>query len=93
MSYLNRKTKTDYQQMITQARRLEDAADICEGAASTLSRKTADLLRNWQGQAAEAMNAKLADMLNENNAIARELREKAAWLRRRVREIQEADGD
>ena len=85
------KVSIEYNQMMDQAQRLEDAADQCSEAAAKIRSKTADMLDNWQGDAATAMFQKLVDILKESNAIQQELRTAAAQLRRKAEAIKSVD--
>lgn len=81
----------EYNEMIAQAKRLEDAADECSEAASRISAKTADMLEHWKGETAEATFLKLVEMLKETNFIQQELREAAAKLRRQAEQFKAVD--
>ncbi len=81
----------EYSEMISQAKKLDDAADCCSIAASKISAQTAEMLNNWKGEAAEAMFLKLVEMLKETNSIQSELRSAASRLRNKAEALKSVD--
>lgn len=81
----------EYDHMITQAMRLEKAADTCAEGSTRLLKQLNELLSYWQGEAAEAMFLKLTELYKGNIFIQQELREKAAQLRQIAEAIKWAD--
>lgn len=85
------KISIEYDQLITQAMRLEKAADTCGEGGSRLLRQLNELLSHWQGEAAEAMFLKLTELYKGSIALQRELQEKATQLRQIAEAIKWAD--
>lgn len=81
----------DYDNLKTQANRLEKAADTCGEGSAKLQKQINEMLSYWQGESAEAMFLKLTELYRGNIFIQQELREKAAKLRQIADTIMWAD--
>lgn len=66
------------------------AADI-ESQKAELEKLSATLGTCWKGASSNAMQEKLAALIKEQGAIARELKENAAAMRRDLQQLEDAD--
>lgn len=85
------KIMVDCDNLISQARQLEKAADVCSEGSKKLLSQINEMLSYWQGEAAEAMFLKLTELYKGNIALQKELREKAAKLRQIAENLRWAD--
>ena len=81
----------DCDNLISQARQLERAADTCGEGSTKLLNQLNELRSYWQGEAADAMFLKLTELYKGNIFIQQELREKAAKLRQIAETLRWAD--
>lgn len=81
----------DYDNLMAQARRLEQAADTCGEGSSRLLAQLNEMGTYWQGEAADAMDGKLTELYKGNIRIQKELREEAARIRRIAESIKSVD--
>lgn len=81
----------DCDNLISQARQLERAADTCGEGSTKLQKQINEMLSYWQGAAAEAMVLKLTELYRDNIFIQQELREKAVKLRQIAETLRWAD--
>lgn len=81
----------DCDNLISQARQLERAADTCGEGSTKLLNQLSEMRDHWQGEAADAMFLKLTELYRGNIAIQKELREKAAKLRQIAESLRWAD--
>lgn len=81
----------DYASALLQAKRLETAAEECAEILRNIEKQESTVEDTWEGSAAEAYKAKLAELKQQNIRLQNELRETAASIRDVARIIKEAD--
>lgn len=81
----------DYSKSRRSARRLGNAADNMRAVNSSISKETQNAALGWKGQSSDAMQAALANWMNETSKIAASLDRVERQIISVVNELEEAE--
>lgn len=83
--------QVDYNNAVSQARKLEQAASECRDAINAIKKELTELESGWQGNSGDAMKEKLLVSLDELTKTEAQLEETASDIRIVAKDLLERD--
>ena len=83
--------QVDYNNAVSQAKKLEQAASECHDAINAIKKELAELENGWQGNSGDAMKEKLLESLGELTQTEARLEQTASDIRSVAEELLERD--